>query len=584
MFHKRLLKEFSDNRKYVAGMVIMQWAALLANVALMYVLAAYVGRISGIVKGESLTTSPSDGVLLIVFAAALFVRIAATSAANRMSYLASTQVKRRLRDRIYEKMMEFGAAYREAVATSEAVQIATEGVDQLEIYFGKYVPQFFYSMLAPLTLFVIVGTMSIKVAAVLLLCVPLIPVSIVAVQKFAKKLLAKYWGTYTELGDSFLENLQGLTTLKIYQADEWKQQEMNKEAENFRKITMKVLTMQLNSVSVMDLIAYGGAALGSIVAILGFQNGSLSLFQVICIVLLSSEFFIPLRLLGSFFHIAMNGIAASDKVFRILDKPQKQAEQKQWKAETVDIQLRDLSFSYDEQRTILKHVYMQLKPGQFTAIVGESGSGKSTIAKLIAGIVKDYHGQLLIADTQRRDIDDDAFYQSFLYVSHQPFIFKGSVRENLAIAKDSLSEEAMLEALRKVALLDFVMEQGGLDMELQEQGNNLSGGQKQRLSIARALLAQRDVYIFDEAASNIDAESEDAIVSVIHKLAETKTVIMITHRLKSIKGCDQIYVIEQGTCQEHGRHEELLRLRGTYARMYEKQQELEAMEGAEQYA
>ena len=252
MFHKRLLKEFSDNRKYVAGMVIMQWAALLANVALMYVLAAYVGRISGIVKGESLTTSPSDGVLLIVFAAALFVRIAATSAANRMSYLASTQVKRRLRDRIYEKMMEFGAAYREAVATSEAVQIATEGVDQLEIYFGKYVPQFFYSMLAPLTLFVIVGTMSIKVAAVLLLCVPLIPVSIVAVQKFAKKLLAKYWGTYTELGDSFLENLQGLVTLKIYQADGRYAKKMDEEAEKFRKVTMRVLIMQLNSISVID--------------------------------------------------------------------------------------------------------------------------------------------------------------------------------------------------------------------------------------------------------------------------------------------------------------------------------------------
>lgn len=270
MFHKRLLKEFSDNRKYVAGMVVMQWTALLANVALMYVLAAYVGRISGIVKGESPTASLSGGVLLIVFAAALFVRIAATSAANRMSYLASTQVKRRLRDRIYEKMMEFGAAYREAVATSEAVQIATEGVDQLEIYFGKYVPQFFYSMLAPLTLFVIVGTMSIKVAAVLLLCVPLIPVSIVAVQKFAKKLLAKYWGTYTELGDSFLENLQGLVTLKIYQADGRYAEKMDEEAEKFRKVTMRVLIMQLNSISVMDLVAYGGAALGIILSVLEY--------------------------------------------------------------------------------------------------------------------------------------------------------------------------------------------------------------------------------------------------------------------------------------------------------------------------
>ena len=316
MFHKRLLKEFSDNRKYVAGMVVMQWTALLANVALMYVLAAYVGRISGIVKGESPTASLSGGVLLIVFAAALFVRIAATSAANRMSYLASTQVKRRLRDRIYEKMMEFGAAYREAVATSEAVQIATEGVDQLEIYFGKYVPQFFYSMLAPLTLFVIVGTMSIKVAAVLLLCVPLIPVSIVAVQKFAKKLLAKYWGTYTELGDSFLENLQGLVTLKIYQADGRYAEKMDEEAEKFRKVTMRVLIMQLNSISVMDLVAYGGAALGIILSVLEYRAGAVTFAECFFIIMISAEFFLPLRLLGSFFHIAMNGNAAADKIFR----------------------------------------------------------------------------------------------------------------------------------------------------------------------------------------------------------------------------------------------------------------------------
>ena len=319
MFHKRLLKEFSDNRKYVAGMVVMQWTALLANVALMYVLAAYVGRISGIVKGESPTASLSGGVLLIVFAAALFVRIAATSAANRMSYLASTQVKRRLRDRIYEKMMEFGAAYREAVATSEAVQIATEGVDQLEIYFGKYVPQFFYSMLAPLTLFVIVGTMSIKVAAVLLLCVPLIPVSIVAVQKFAKKLLAKYWGTYTELGDSFLENLQGLVTLKIYQADGRYAEKMDEEAEKFRKVTMRVLIMQLNSISVMDLVAYGGAALGIILSVLEYRAGAVTFAECFFIIMISAEFFLPLRLLGSFFHIAMNGNAAADKIFRFLD-------------------------------------------------------------------------------------------------------------------------------------------------------------------------------------------------------------------------------------------------------------------------
>ena len=578
MIDKRLLKEMPETKPYIIKQVGMQWISLLSNIVFVALLANVLSLIyNKTIVTQDLLLSVAGVILCIA------VRAVCTRKASIYSHEASCHVREHLRLRLFAKLLEMKNSYTKSAPTSELVQLSVEGIDQLEIYFGRYLPQFFYSMLAPVTLFLILVWMDVKSALVLLICVPLIPLSIVAVQKFAKKLLSKYWTSYTTLGDSFLENLQGLTTLKIYQADEWKQQEMNKEAENFRKITMKVLTMQLNSVSVMDLIAYGGAALGSIVAILGFQSGSLTLFQVICIVLLSSEFFIPLRLLGSFFHIAMNGIAASDKIFRILDKPVKQAENKQWEQGAVDIQLSDLSFSYDEERSILKNVNMQLKPGQFSAIVGESGSGKSTIAKLIAGIVKDYQGQLLIQGMQRSDIDDDAFYHSFLYVSHQPFIFKGSVRENLMIAKENICEDDMLEALRKVALYDFIMEQGGLDMELLEQGNNLSGGQKQRLSIARALLAQRDVYIFDEAASNIDADSEDAIVSVIHQLAETKTVIMITHRLKSIRSCNQIYVIEDGSCREHGNHETLMQNKGIYAELYEKQQELEAMEGGVQH-
>lgn len=578
MIDKRLLKEMPETKPYIIKQVGMQWISLLSNIVFVALLANVLSLIyNKTIVTQDLLLSVAGVILCIA------VRAVCTCKASIYSHEASCHVREHLRLRLFAKLLEMKNSYTKSAPTSELVQLSVEGIDQLEIYFGRYLPQFFYSMLAPVTLFLILVWMDVKSALVLLICVPLIPLSIVAVQKFAKKLLSKYWTSYTTLGDSFLENLQGLTTLKIYQADEWKQQEMNKEAENFRKITMKVLTMQLNSVSVMDLIAYGGAALGSIVAIIGFQSGSLSLFQVICIVLLSSEFFIPLRLLGSFFHIAMNGIAASDKIFRILDKPVNQAENKQWEQGAVDIQLSDLSFSYDEERSILKNVNMQLKPGQFSAIVGESGSGKSTIAKLIAGIVKDYQGQLLIQGMQRSDIDDDAFYHSFLYVSHQPFIFKGSVRENLMIAKENICEDDMLEALRKVALYDFIMEQGGLDMELLEQGNNLSGGQKQRLSIARALLAQRDVYIFDEAASNIDADSEDAIVSVIHQLAETKTVIMITHRLKSIRSCDQIYVIEDGSCREHGNHETLMQNKGIYAELYEKQQELEAMEGGVQH-
>ncbi|MCR0264885.1 ABC transporter ATP-binding protein/permease [[Clostridium] innocuum] len=574
MIDKRLLKEMPETKPYIIKQVGMQWISLLCNIVFV-ALMAYV--LDGVYK-KTVTVQDlfltTGGVIICIAVRAICVR-----KASIYSHEASCHVREHLRMRLFTKLLEMKNSYTKCAPTSELIQLSVEGIDQLEIYFGRYLPQFFYSMLAPVSLFLILVWMDVKSAVVLIVCVPLIPMSIIAVQKFAKRLLSKYWSSYTTLGDSFLENLQGLTTLKIYQADEWKQQEMNKEAENFRKITMKVLTMQLNSVSVMDLIAYGGAALGSIVAIISFQQGSLSLFQVICIVLLSSEFFIPLRLLGSFFHIAMNGIAASDKIFRILDQPVERVDKKQWKHDAMHIQLRDVSFSYDDERSILHHIYMQLKPGQFTAIVGESGSGKSTIAKLIAGLEKNYHGQLLIDGMQRNEIDDDAFYQSFLYVSHQPFIFKGSVRENLSIASENVTEADMIAALQKVQLYAFIVEQGGLDMELMEQGNNLSGGQKQRLSIARALLANRDVYIFDEAASNIDADSEDAIVSVIHKLAETKTVLMITHRLKSIADCDQIYVLDKGMCREHGTHEALLKMKGIYTRMYEKQQEQEAMEG-----
>ena len=574
MIDKRLLKEMPQTKPMIFKQVGMQWISLLSNIIFVFILAHCLVQVFNNTITVQALIYGCVGVVLCIL-----VRAICTRKASVYSHEASVHVREELRFRLFQKLLKLKNNYTKAAPTSELVQLSVEGIDQLEIYFGRYLPQFFYSMLAPVTLFLILMFMDLKSAAVLLICVPLIPLSIIAVQKFAKKLLSKYWSSYTTLGDSFLENLQGLTTLKIYQADAWKQEKMNVEAENFRKITMKVLTMQLNSVSVMDLIAYGGAALGSIVAISGYASGNVSLFAVICIVLLSSDFFIPLRLLGSFFHIAMNGIAASDKIFRILDYKDTDEAVLGLDKEPVSIQLRDLNFAYDSDRAILKHVYMQMEPGTFTAIVGESGSGKSTIAKLIAGIEKDYYGHLLVQGKERKDIDDDKFYQSFLYVNHQPFIFKGTVRENLKIGNENCSEDDMMNALRKVELLDFIMEQGGLDMPILEQGNNLSGGQKQRLSIARALLADREVYIFDEASSNIDAESEDAIVQVIKELAKTKTVIMITHRLKNILDCQKIYVMEHGICKEHGTHEELLEINGSYASMYHKQQELEEMKG-----
>lgn len=577
MFHKRLLKEFSNNMKYVVGMVGAQWVSLLANVVLMMVMAYFV---AGFVEGNAVS---SDKSLLVAFVVAVMLRGIATTIGSRLSYLASTNVKRRLRELVYEKLMRLGASYRDTVATSEAVQVSIEGVDQLEIYFGKYVPQFFYSMLAPVTLFIIVGTMSLKVAVVLLLCVPLIPISIVAVQKFAKRLLAKYWGTYTELGDSFLENLQGLTTLKIYQADERYAKKMDEEAEKFRKVTMRVLIMQLNSISIMDLVAYGGAAVGIVLSILELRAGNITLAECFFITMISAEFFLPLRLLGSFFHIAMNGNAAADKIFRLLDTPEPK---KGTVTELSDdkVEFSDVNFGYTEEKQVLRNLSFEISEKSFVAFVGASGCGKSTIASLIMGTNRGNTGSIKIGGVDIANIAESALYKKVTRVRHDSYLFAGTVMDNLKMGNDAVSIQQMEEALRKVDLYDTIMEKGGLLMPLTEKAANLSGGQKQRLALARALIHDSDIYIFDEATSNVDVESENKIMEVVHELAHQKTVILISHRLANVVNADEIFVLKataelndtaSSNMVERGTHEALMAQGGYYAALYQAQQELE---------
>lgn len=570
MIDKRLLKEMPQAKVMVWKQVFMQWLGMLSNIGMVFLFAnIFVEMFQDTLTLRNLMLCAIGVILMII------VRMLTSMQASRYSYRASCDVKNHLRQRIYEKLLELKNSYTQHIATSELVQLSVEGVDQLETYFGRYLPQFFYSMLAPLTLFLILVWLDWRSSLVLLVCVPLIPLSIIAVQKFAKKLLSKYWTSYASLGDSFLENLQGLTTLKIYQADGYKHEEMNKEAETFRRITMKVLTMQLNSVSVMDLIAYGGAAIGSIIAMIAYRNGSISLFAVISIVLLSSEFFIPLRLLGSFFHIAMNGIAASAKIFRLLDIPLQEEAKCTLSDEPIVMQLSHVTFAYDQQRVVLQDVSLNVLANSFVSIVGESGSGKSTIAKLCCGFASDYQGSITVQGIERSSLADASFYKKVMYVTHKPTIIKGSVRENLRMGNPLASDEALWKVLQDVCIADFLQEQDGLDTMLEEGGQNLSGGQRQRLAMARALLADREVYIFDEATSNIDMESEDAILQLIHRLKKEKTVLLITHRLSSVVDSDCIYVMEKGSCVEQGTHEELRKQNGVYERMFKQQQTLE---------
>jgi ABC-type transport system involved in cytochrome bd biosynthesis fused ATPase/permease subunit len=569
MINRRLIGTVGESRKYIAGNVLLQWISLLANIGMMVsVTILLAGLFAGRADGRYFLRTALAAV------AAVAVRFACTTGAARMGYLSSKAVKKTLRAQIYEKLLRLGAAYREQVRTSEIVQVAVEGVDQLETYFGAYLPQFFYAMLAPLTLFAFLCFVNVPAAVVLLVCVPLIPIAIAAVQTWAKKLLAKYWGQYTALGDTFLENLQGLTTLKIYEADGFKNDEMNVEAEKFRRITMKVLTMQLNSITIMDLIAYGGAALGMIMAVTQYAGGHVSLAGCLLIILLSADFFIPMRQLGSFFHIAMNGMAASDKIFRLLDLPEG-AEKAEPCPADCSIVCSGLRFAYAAEREILHGIDLAFPQGSFTALVGESGCGKSTVASILMGRSRAYGGSVTVGGVELGRIAEDSLMEKLTYVSHQSYLFKGTVRENLLMGAPGADDDALWAVLERVNLADFLRSEDGLETQLLEKAANLSGGQCQRLALARALLHDSPVYIFDEATSNIDVESENDIMREIHKLAETKTVILISHRLVNVAGADRIYVLESGAVAESGSHEALLLNGGLYAKLWTAQQGLE---------
>ena len=574
MFNKRLLSICDSSKKWIGLTVLMNWISIICNIALILFIGTTVDKLmNGNLNLNVISTS-----LFII--AMLSIRFVANFMSTKFSLHSSSEVKKTLRSTIYEKLLSLGVNYTDAISTSSTVQIAVDGVEQLEIYFGRFMPQLFYSLLAPLTLFAVMSFISFKTAIVLLICVPLIPMTIMAVMKIAKKLLSKYWGVYTDLGDSFLENLQGLTTLKIFDIDEDKNKEMNDNAEHFRKITMKVLSMQLNSITIMDLIAFGGSAIGILIAIAEFRAGLLTAGQVLIIILLSAEFFIPMRLLGSFFHVAMNGISASERMFKLLDTEVEEIkdldEAKLANLNNINIELKNVDFSYDKERKVLENINIEMKNNKMIALVGESGCGKSTITNLLLKQNKVDGGEILLNGINLNEIPFDVLTKKVGFINHSAYIFNGSIEDNIRMGKNDASYDEIYDALKKANLYEFVMSlPEKLNTNVGEGGSLLSGGQKQRLALARTIITDPEIYIFDEATSNIDVESEEKVWESIYKLSKNKTVIVISHRLANVKNAHAIYVLDKGHIVEHGKHKELMMTKNKYYELVTHQQNLE---------
>ncbi len=580
MLDRRLLALAPGARRAIALDVTLQWVGLLATIALFYLIGLF---LQAVLAGTA--TAEGAAWLAGAAAAAIIVRWAAQAQATACGVRAATAAKQAVRQQVYDKLVRRGPAYREDVSTAEAVQVCVEGCEQLESYFAQYVPQLAYALIAPLTLFAFLAPLCLPAAVGLLVCVPLIPLSIMAVMRVAKRTMRRYWGSYTDLGASFLESIQGLTTLKVYQADEARHQAMNREAEGFRQATMRLLRMQLSSIAIMDLFAFGGAAVGILLTLGSFAAGSVTFAGAFTVIFLSAEFFIPLRALGSYFHTAMNGMAVAEKMFAILDVAEPARGTRP--VEGTALVARGVGYSYDDERAVLDGVDAEARPGELVGIAGASGSGKSTLAAVLAGAAQGFTGAVELGGADIRQIDPDALRRAVVRVGHDSYLFKGTVRENLLMAAPAAPDETLWDALRRCRLDAFVAAAGGLDAPVAARGSNLSGGQRQRLALARAILADAPVYLLDEATSSVDAESEAAIVTLVEELARTRTVVMVAHRLSTLAGADRIYVMDRGRVAESGTHAELTAGDGPYAAMWARQAALEerlaqeTQEGAE---
>ncbi len=568
MIDKELLKLLGGNKKYIFYTVALQVLGMLANIGT----TACICRMVLLLTRNAGGTAYVCPALLAVFC--VLVRYLASRKTGDVRDLLGRKVKKELREKTYEKIVRLGMRSTDGMSMAGLTQVSMEGVEQLDLYFSSYVPQFFFSMIAPFLLFFICVWIDWRTALVLLCCVPLIPVSIVAVSRYAKKIFAKYWGKYTSMGDKFLDSVQGLKELKIFRSDARQHEKMNESAEEFRKITMKVLVMQLASTTIMDLVAYGGAGLGIAVAVWGVVNRGLSPVSALFLILVAVEFFLPLRAFGSAFHVAMNGASAGKKILSLLSMPDPV-----WGDQTpgsCGIRLDHVTFSYDGERTVLKDVSMGFPERGMTAVVGESGCGKSTVVNLILGAYRPKEGSVTVGGFPVESLSREGYYSRLAVVSYNTYLFNQSVRDNFRLAKRDITDEEIFEALEKVNLAEFIRESGGPDKEITEDAANISGGQKQRLALAVALVADKNIYVFDEATSNIDVESEAIIMRNIRELSREKSVIVISHRLENVVPADNIYYMEDGAVKEAGTHETLMGQKGGYAGLYTAQKALES--------
>ena len=571
MIDKKLLALLGDNKKYIFYAVGLMIVGLFANLAI-------TASICYAIQYASDYASSSIGIQgfilpAVIVVIAMAIRYVTSRMIGNLKDTLGRNVKKDLRQKIYDKIIKLGVRTTDNMSMAGLTQLSMEGVEQLDLYYSAYIPQFFYAMIAPIILFVVTVRINWTVALVLLACVPLIPMSIIAVSRYAKKIFAKYWGKYTSMGDSFLDSVQGLKELKIFQADTAQNIKMNETSEEFRKITMKVLVMQLASTTIMDMVAYGGAGLGIALTIHAVVNGSLSAYAALFLILVAVDFFLPLRAFGSAFHIAMNGASAGNKILSLLAQPDPV-----WGNETVDsteITVKDVTFSYDGTRDVLKHASMNFGSTGMCAIVGESGSGKSTVVNLLLGAYHPQQGSILVGNKPLETLSRESYYSHISVVSYNTYIFNETIRQNFMLAKVNVTEDEIFAALKKVNLYDFIIDNGGLDKVITEDAANISGGQKQRLALAINLVANKDIYIFDEATSNIDIDSEAIIMNNIKELSKEKSVIVISHRLANVVAADTIYFIENGEVKEHGTHNELMNMHEGYAKLYTTQKKLE---------